>query len=65
VAGDKVRVTQFIENRVPNLGTFFIVYGTVLSGNYNGTAVKLNLITKEARPTGTAFVDPAYLERVN
>ena len=62
--GEQVRVTKFIEDKSPTMGTYFEVLATVVSGEKYGTVVKLNLISKERHPTHQAFVDPEYLEPV-
>jgi hypothetical protein len=61
---EQIRVTKFVEDSSPTLGTFFVVFGVIASGEHKGTAVQLNLISREGRPTRQAFVDPEYLSAV-
>ena len=62
--GERVRVTRFMLNRVPRLGTFFDVFGVIDSGEYQGTEVQLNFLTKEGNLAGSAHVNPEYLAPV-
>lgn len=62
--GDRIRVTKLEQDRVPGLTQVFRVYAVITRGAHAGTVVEIYMLTKEARPAPTAFVDSLYLQKI-
>jgi len=61
LAGDRIRVVKFIDNKFINIGNFLHVIAVVESGGMTGTTVELSMISKKRRPSYDVFVDLEYL----